>query len=216
MSQGFFVWESVASDNSVLITEKPSPLVQFGLDKFTSGRKIKEPVPQFEFVLDSLNQNWELLDDVPIVGERMLLISNRLSMVLIEAGVDNIDFYPCRIINPLTRKVHEDYMLTNILDCIFCLDWETSRLTVADANREDIESIDEMKLIESRIESELLFRLGEEPDIVIVHKSVKDAVERAGIRGVIFVEADGYVETGLNWESNLMGSHISTLVGEED
>lgn len=211
MSGEFWVWESVAADKSVFITKPPQELIDFGIDRFDSGRKIAEPVPVFEFVLDSKNQELNLPDDIPIIGERMLLISGQLSKVLQSAGVDNVDLYRCRIVNPQTWKVHEDYFLTNILDAIYCIDWEGSKLEVAEANPEDIEFIDGMKLIESRLDGELVFRLGEEQNIVVVHRSVKEAVERAGMKGVLFIPADGFVDTGLNWETNLMGTHVSAL-----
>jgi hypothetical protein len=65
--------------------------------------------------------------------------------------------------------------------------------------------------MEERLGDSLMFRLGERRNTVIVHERVKEAVERAGVSGPVFLPADGYREyPGYSSDDNyrnVVGTH---------
>jgi hypothetical protein len=107
--------------------------------------------------------------------------------------------------------VYRTHRAANLLDVIYCLDVEQSDLEIDDEEPNEIWYIHRLKLLEDRLGDSLMFRLGERRSTVIVHESVKEAIEREGLTGPVFLPADGYREfTGANSDSNtqnVVGTH---------
>jgi hypothetical protein len=141
---------------------------------------------------------------------RCIVHSHRLAEVLRKAGVDGIDYYPCRLVNDSDGAVYRTHQAANILDVIYCMDREQSELDIDDEEPNEIWTIERLKLLEDRLGDSLMFRMGERRNTVIVHQIVKDAIEREGLTGPVFLPVDGYREwPGYSSDNprNVVGTH---------
>lgn len=200
-----------------LITKFAPTMRLYGIS-FSAGRRFAVAVPELEIRMDRASQG-RLTDDLVIRKRRCIVHSNLLIEVLRSAGVDNIDYYPCRIVNDLTGEIFRSHQAANILDMIFCLDQEGSELEIDDEEPNEIWYIHYLKLLEDRLGDALIFRLGERPSVVIVHQKVKEAVEKAGMTGVVFLPAEGYRDYqgwAFNNPRNVIGTHDDDPEGPAD
>jgi len=159
---------------------------------FDKGIRLKEKIPVFDLEIDEKGQG--TLTDYLWTTLRGLTISAKFKEVLDKSGVDNVDYYPVRIVNQVTKQVRKDYYEANIIGLISCLDREKSEIEASPVNPRMIRGIPKMVLDEKRITGELLFRLQEVKGIIIAHERVKKAVEKAKLTGVVFPPIKDY-----NW-----------------
>src|ERR1700674_2692892 len=111
----YFVWESRRRDlNSAMVSEFPDTYDQYGVN-FLAGRRFIDPVPELEVRIRPENDG-EPTDDLVVFTHRCLAHSDRLRRVLHKAGVDNIDYYPLRIVREMTGDVYQTHQAANILD----------------------------------------------------------------------------------------------------
>lgn len=212
----YYVWETrVRRPTDVVVPKFPPVKSLYGVS-FLDGRRFTRTLPELEFRF-SAPPPFTLTDDLVIHRRRCLVHSQRLVDTLRSAGVDSIDYYPCRVLNESTGSVDHSYQAANLLDVIHCLDREGSELDVDEEEPNEIWTIERMKLLENRLGDCLMFRLGERPNTVIVHERVKEAIEREGLTGPVFLPADGYEEYGsLQADNpvNLLGTHAQDPDGE--
>jgi len=158
---------------------------------FDDGIRVLTAVP-----LIVINANEEsigtLTDNLIAPGTRGLLFSSRLRQVLMGEGVDNIDYYPTKIIGLGSGISNEDYQLANIVGRIRCVDFAASDIDMHPDFPDTIEFINALALDENRIEESLMFRLAEHCQVIVVHERVKAACERAGITGIQFFQPSDF------------------------
>lgn len=214
----YFVWETRRRDvNKAMVSEFPDTYALYSAN-FLVGRRFITEVPEIELRIDPDNDG-PLTDDLVVLSHRCLVHSERLKRVLLKAGVGNIDYYPVRIVREATGEVYQTHEAANILDVIFCMDAEGSALEINDENPFHIWFIDRLALKEERLGDTLCFRLGERPSTVIVHRSVKEAIEAAGITGPVFLPAQGYRESRMfeiDKPHNIVGTHDEDPDGPAD
>ena len=186
-----YVMKSDYEDPGVMIMKRPviPGHQEVSLDL---GIRFEKPLPVFEFVMDDKSQG-EVLDFVWSTFPG-LVVSAKFRKTLEGTGVDNVDYYPVRIVNEKTGKVYQDYFAANVLGSAACMDMDNSQFAPSLSNPDQVQSIDELKLDPSRFPDFKLFRLAECSTIVLADESVKKAVEKAKLRGVAFIPADGYSE----------------------
>lgn len=226
----YYIWESRRQNTGEALITKFAPTAGLYGVSFIRGRRFPEHIPELIINLDEHSQG-NLTDDLVVKKRRCLVHSYRLREVLRSAGVDNIDYYPCVIENEVTRQrlatfqdpvsseTHCYYKAANILDMIYCLDRDKSELEVDEEEPDEIWYIQDLKLLEDRIGDVLMFRLGEDPSIVVVHEKIKEAVEMAGLTGVMFLPADDYRDyQGFAFDNprNVIGTHDQDPQGPAD
>ncbi len=120
------------------------------------------------------------------------VMSQRLCKVLLNAGVDNLELFPATLKNKQTGQVF-DYYVYNILGLVAAMDLEKSSYenyktegTFADT------TIHELAIDDSKVKDLLLFRLAENVSTIMVHESLKKAIEEAGITTVSFIKPEDY------------------------
>ena len=153
------------------------------------GIKLDDDPGLFEFILEVESnapnpEEFKALDwHDPDKGHT--LFSTRMQNVLKEAGVDNIDYYPAKVVLGSTGQVLE-YKVANILGLISGLDREVS---VFEEDEDGfIEEIYSMVFDESKFHDFKMFRLEEFENLIIVHKQLKDAIEKNSLTGMTFIE----------------------------
>jgi hypothetical protein len=205
----YFVWETRRrAPKEALVAEFPDTLAVYGMN-FIAGRRFIVELPELELHVRPADDG-DLTDDLAVFEYRCLAHSDKLARVLRKAGIDNIDYYPLRIVRDATGDIYRTHKAANILDVTFCVDRDKSMLTVGDEDPNELWFIDRLALIEERLGDTLCFRLGERPSTVIVHRRVKEAVEEAGISGPVFLPVEGYREYrgfGDDNPNNVMGTH---------
>ena len=166
----YFVWETRRRDSEALIAGFPPTPQDYGVSFFV-GRRFLVDLPELELVMDR-TATGTLTDDLVVAKQRCIAHSNRLQRVLRAAGVDGIDYYPVRIVNPITSDVYHSHEAANILEVIHCLDREGSDpISMTRTRRTCV--INRLALVQDRLGDALLFRLGERPRTVIVRARSK-------------------------------------------
>lgn len=102
-------------------------------------------------------------------GEGMPAMSKRFVTLLEGAGVDNIQKFPAIVRSEEDETVWNDYFAVNILGMIKCVDFSKSKYTEIFPGHYDFDVI---AIDAEKAKGALLFRLQENPGIILIHKSV--------------------------------------------
>jgi hypothetical protein len=100
------------------------------------------------------------------------LISDELYKVLCDAGVDNVDVYDAVIRSEDGKTEYRGYKAFNLLSVIRLADLKDSRDTLNNSSR--------------LLDGVLMFRLGKFSGDIVVHRSVKEAIEASGLSCIRF------------------------------
>lgn len=118
-----------------------------------------------------------------------LIFSARFVELLKKENVNGIDFFPVEVTYAPNSKKYS-YMLANIKAVKDALDESKSDYVF---DKEKIIRIDNLVIDEKKAGATKLFRLREDPNIIVVHKSLKFAFEASDYDGVEFVHDSEYV-----------------------
>jgi hypothetical protein len=169
----------------------PRPALPTGSPlRFNTGAVVAEPPTRVHFVM-TREERGELGDYVP-TSLPGLLISKRFRQELAAAGVDNIQYIDAVIEDQVSKAVHDNYFVANVVGVIDCIDLSKSKLTMRIAPPDAIRDIEELHVDETRTGGSLLFRLDRWRPLVLVHESVQRKLAQAGLRGVGLAPAEGY------------------------
>ena len=161
--------------------------------RFDRGEKVKIDMKEPINLILKKHDLGIFTDNLISPGVRGLLFSDKLKKVLTELGVNNIDYFPLKIENPIDKNIYENYQIANVLSCHSCLNLEKSELSFDPDFPEQIEFIDSLVIDESKIPEELLlFRLKEYKVLLVVHEKVKEACNNAGITGINFLKPEDF------------------------
>lgn len=120
---------------------------------------------------------------------RSLMFSKQFIDLLTKLGVNNIQYLNADVTYaPTGEKV--SYKVANIVGIVSGLDLDQS--TVISSRQGNILEIEEMCIDENKLFGHKIFRLQESIMHVVVHKSIKEAVESAGLTGFMFLADDEY------------------------
>lgn len=120
---------------------------------------------------------------------RTLMFSKRFIELLIGMGVDNIQYLDAEVTyEPTGQKL--PYKVANVVGIISGLDMGASDVVLSP--QDNIIDIEEMCFDESKLSGHKIFRLQEHIMLLIVHRSIKEAVENAGLTGFMFLADDEY------------------------
>jgi hypothetical protein len=117
-----------------------------------------------------------------------LLFSQRFIDLLKKLNVDNIQYFDAKVTYEPTG-LQLPYKAANIIGIVSGLDLDNSEVELDDDIVIDIES---MCFDESKMEGYKIFRLNESIMHIIVHRSIKEAVEEADLTGFMFVTDEEY------------------------
>ncbi|HET9985775.1 MAG TPA: hypothetical protein VFQ38_19410 [Longimicrobiales bacterium] len=129
---------------------------------------------------------------VPMFNSGILLLREDMVAALREAGVDNLDVYDAIIHDRDTGVDHRNYKAVNIVGAVACADLGASQHVAHGEPVIDVD-FDGLVIDESKTGGALMFRLAESINGIIVHESVKDHLERAGIPYLDFIEPSEWV-----------------------
>ena len=168
-------------------------------DHFESQRVIRlvrntQEGDEINLSVDNKAENINEFPPCDIHGpSRTLLFSKRFIDVLISLGVDNIQYFDANVTYLPTGEKYL-YKVSNVVGIVSGLDMEQSDALLSPNG--NVLEIEKMKFDENKLKGHKIVRLQESIMLLVVHESVKDAVEVAGLTGFLFLTDDEY-EPGL-------------------
>ncbi|MGH8176798.1 MAG: imm11 family protein [Steroidobacter sp.] len=120
------------------------------------------------------------------------VMSKRLKEAIQSAGVDNIDFAPVTLRNSESGEAYE-YFAFNLIGLVSAADRAGSAMASHDGDFLGDTRIYGLAVKESMGADFLMFRLKEKFSVVMVHRTVRAAIERAGIDTIRFVEPEEFM-----------------------
>jgi Immunity protein family (Imm11) len=192
----YYVWEDLLVDSAkeaVLGTVPPE--VASGAVRFDTGARIASSLPAvLRMAIPPALSGMVLTDNVLTYGEWALICSHKLKEVLDGVGVDNVDWYPLILDNQSTGEQIRGYWLGNVIGVLDCVDWDK---TVID---EDEAFFGKLWIDPAKTKGHLIFRIADYEHHLVVHRAIKEAVEREQITGVTMSPANGYRDEGFEDE----------------
>ena len=116
------------------------------------------------------------------------LMSKRLISVLQGTGVDNLDLYPVVILDEKLGKSQDTHFAVNIVGKIAAADLAQTAFNPGVPERMISAAIDRLALDDGATRGELLFRLAESVDAIVVHERVREAVEDSKLGTLQFLK----------------------------
>lgn len=148
------------------------------------GERITDPVPQP--LVYTLSNSYEGHPQPMYYAEAIPVVRDDVVAVLDAAGVDNIQYFDAVLRDTAAGRDYTDYKAYNIVGLLSCADMDASTMMgTSDSSHLDAD-FDRLVLDESRVGGALLFRMAENVSAIVVHESVKAAIEASGIPGFVF------------------------------
>ncbi|MEM9101696.1 MAG: DUF1629 domain-containing protein [Pseudomonadota bacterium] len=122
-----------------------------------------------------------------------LIITKRLLAALEEAGVDNLDVYPCEIVNEQSGFKTTDYVACNLVGLVKAVDIENSNVTGGSDDHLLDTDFDGLQIDPHKAKDYLMFRLAESTNAIMIHRTVKAHLEKRGFNMLTFVEPKDWI-----------------------
>jgi hypothetical protein len=153
-----------------------------------TGAWIDAPIPKpIHAKLDPIEAG--MADHMPeYMNCDMPIFRDDLLEALDEAGVDNLQLFDLVITDPENGKEYTNYKAVNILGLIQAADMKKSVATVHTGGPIIDVDFDKLVLDETAPEGAYMFRLAESVNTVLVHRDVKEYLEKKGFTGLEFYE----------------------------
>jgi hypothetical protein len=127
--------------------------------------------------------------------EGVLVVSQKAKDLLIQEGVQAVEYLPVKIINHKGRATKEAYYIAHQIDLQDCLDLKKSQYERNDIDPEFISTVEKMVIAEDKIApNRMLFRMKQFPKVPIIHRKLAQSIKGAGLTGVYFGEIKSYPE----------------------
>lgn len=142
------------------------------------------PAPPKDLILNLSEASGNYRGD--IIDGLITLYHDSLKKVLTDFGVDNIQYFPVKLRNPAgsTRPmpVENGYWIANIIGVIKCVDRKNSTLIPLPSGIG--EDLGPFQILASKTKGAPIFRLAEDPTLVIVTEKLVDHLIASEICGV--------------------------------
>jgi hypothetical protein len=112
-----------------------------------------------------------------------LIVSELFTNILKNSGVANFQFFPVVLINPETKKTRDGYGILNVLTMIQAACLESSSYdTLMEGNESGsippLLAFDNLVLDSTKLGKERMFRLAEDPTMLIIDQSLREAIKK--------------------------------------
>ena len=156
------------------------------------GVSIDDVTEEYEMTLsiDKKIKNTAECSPCDIHGpSRSLIFSKRFIDLLAKLQINNIQYLHADATYTATNE-KVAYKVANIVGIVSGLDLDES--TVISSRQGNILEIEEMVFDEDKLSGHKIFRLKESIMHIVVHKSIKEAIENAGLTGFMFLTDEEY------------------------
>ncbi len=154
-------------------------------EEFLDGRVLPTPGTPLRFSLSPRSTKYRGC----IISGIVTLFHDVFRMELTRLGIDNIQYFPVELQNP-EGEIELKYSLVNVIGLIEAVDASNSVITPrAGGGRGVLESF---KIKESAARGQRLFRLAENPTLIIIDQTLRDSLEAFNPPGVLMLPTDRY------------------------
>ncbi|TQV85887.1 imm11 family protein [Aliikangiella coralliicola] len=122
-----------------------------------------------------------------------IIMTKRLVEALQEAGVDNLDTYPCVITNEKTGFRTENYVAVNLIGLVKAADISKSNVVGGDEEHLLDTDFDGVAIDPKKAKDYLMFRLAENTSAIVIHRSVKEHLVKKGFNMLTYVEPKDWI-----------------------
>lgn len=178
----YWILASERSDEYELTIDGLPQIVKELEISFDNGIQINQHVPVIDILYSTYGS--EIKTDNILQAPRLgLLINKKLKTIFDSLSIDNIQYYPTRLINQTNSEIDEEYVISNIIGIISCVDKVKSELELYDDG--EIKFIDKLVLnLDENKDYGHIFRLCEFSPIIVISTTLKLMIEAANIKGV--------------------------------
>lgn len=148
------------------------------------GRPLDMTIPELGFAMDA-GRSFAWPDFIR-PGPNIPLFSPRLREALDAGGVDNIEYFPARVLNRSTGE-QRPYFAANVIGLLRAMDRDQSQFMPYEDNPDVALTIDRLVIDDSRFDGLRLFRLAEFDLLIVVQDALKERLEQLALVGVDFV-----------------------------
>lgn len=109
------------------------------------------------------------------------------------AGVDNLDAYSAVIRHPGTGFETREYVAVNLIGLVAAADLSRSKIVGGSSDHRLDTGFEGFAVDPARARGLLMFRLAENTSAILVHRSIKEALQRAGFDQLTFRPPEEWV-----------------------
>ena len=122
-----------------------------------------------------------------------LIISERFKLILEKFNVENIEYLPIQINNHKGRLASKDYWIANFIKLTKAVDRESSTFEASPLDESKVFSFDKLVLTdEVEKAGPLIFRMDEEPMMILVREDLVSRIKEEGLTGMKFTETKDF------------------------
>jgi hypothetical protein len=129
---------------------------------------------------------------VELLDSGIPLMSVRLADAVIEAGVDNVQFFPAILRCKQTGRDYE-FRAYNVVGLVAAADLGKSEHRVNDEKPIGDVAFDTLELDDKKLRGQLFFRLAENFNAILVHEKVRRTIIGKGIDTIEFVKPEDWM-----------------------
>ncbi|MCP3143968.1 imm11 family protein [Pyxidicoccus xibeiensis] len=187
-----FVENGDVEDNAVL--SDPPESIKDELFRFREGVPLKDWFPSpAVFPMDPEFPKARKLYDLQATTLSITIASKALKTTFDEAGCDNVEYLPILIHNHRGKLASADYCIANILQPVDAMDREASIYTNSALIPSLVTRLEKLVLRMEAIPPGLhLFRLTGVPHYPLVSETLKRAIEKKKLTGMLFVAPEEF------------------------
>lgn len=177
-----FEWEDCA-----LLKAVPTPSFK---DSWSIGQRFSSPpVEPIQVTLQASHsdQMTTYYDVDAIVMTKAMLAALRA------AGVHNLDVYEAVVRHPTTGFETHDYVAVNLIGLVSAVDFSKSKVVGGSPDHLLDTDFEGFAVDPRKTHGFLMFRLAENTSAVMIHRSVKDHLEREGFDQLQFIPPEQFV-----------------------
>ena len=147
--------------------------------EWLSGRRMPAPAQQPLQLGLSTNSGDEHTD---VVGSLLTVFHDDLKAAMTAFGVSNIDYFPVELVHPLTHEVRRGWWLANIIGVADCIDSPRSQMKPLPSGAGML--LESFHVDSARAPKAPIFRLGEEPTLIIINAALREFLRGQDLGGV--------------------------------
>lgn len=183
----YWVLSASGNPNGMLLYSLRAPGPWQG---WMSGKTFPTPPPQPLVV--KIQPGYEEAD-APVFEESPQIMTAEFYEALRSAGVDNIDVYDAEVQSKDGAVRLPGYKAYNIIGLVSAADLAKTEFAPDNPSRQMDASIRSLVVDESKVKGLLLFRLAESVDTILVHRSVREVLEKRSFKGVQFISPELHI-----------------------
>lgn len=193
MQANYLVWERAIIDGACSLDSMKG----FEEDwQLTAGVPVGANFPaSAQFHFDPEDKTGVALTDSLYNLDRLIVASDRLRGLLEKAAVPQVEYLPVPIYNHKKRLLSEPYCIVHLLAPVDCLVIDACEPRWSRMDKTEIARLKRLVIDESRVEpGRLLFRAKHYSAGILVHRSLAQQIDAAGLTGMRWIELADYPE----------------------